>query len=283
MVLNEQEKEQLIAKIMDKYESLFTEIEKCFKGRPEFERQEEALFWEQFGFECVARTLLHFGINFQIEETDIRPVVQDVTGKEVEIDFRMRINNQTVYFGVTHFYGRPKDLGKDMVKVDIPAKDIKYGEPGKMLPVTGTGRIREVRSQKEYLQRRLVVRTAREGLHKFNNDYVLIAFPKLDLGFGSGLDAIPTDFEFDSGSSYYYKEKGFTALILIGHLVEKTKKESGIKETGLIIRTKTFKSSTTSMQDILRRINRLEIDITNVIQSVQQLMRSGGWGKPKPL
>ena len=179
--------------------------------------------------------LLAKHMSFNTSDNDVQPLVKDLNGIEKEIDFRIRIMGNEVYFGVSHFYGRRKDLEKDTEEVNIDVRDIR----SEKLHLSG-GRIVEKRSQTEYLNRRMIVRVAKEGRHKFKNDYIYIFFPKLDLGFGGGLDCISKKFTFSSKANYEYRPYGITGLMVVGKYVEVTPQFSRIREDTLLVRALAF-------------------------------------------
>src|SRR6266511_1103358 len=89
--------------IRDRYDDLFSTLD------PDGQ-EHEALYREQTGFEIIYSLLMSLKMAVSFKPEDIRPIVTALDGKEVEIDFRMEIENTPVYFGVTAFYNRAADL-----------------------------------------------------------------------------------------------------------------------------------------------------------------------------
>lgn len=243
--------------ISGKYELLFSKLEKNIKDHIKREEKEESLYWEQFALELMITILLAKHLLFNASDNDVQPLVKDLNGVEKEIDFRIRIMGHEVYFGVSHFYGRRKDQEKDIEDVDIEVVGLKRGQ--EVLP--GKGKIVGVRPQKEYLNRRMVVRVASEGRHKFRSDYIYIFFPKLDRGFGGGLDGISKKFTFSSKANYEYRPYGITGLIVVGKYVEVTPQLSHIREDALLVRTLAFNNCSDRIKAFLAD---LDMNIINM-------------------
>ena len=207
----------VLQRLIDHYEKLFKGLELRFDGA-EFKKQEEALVWEEQGCKLVLFLLHSLKIPYEITADDIRPQVATTTGKIAEVDFRIKINGNYTYFGVTHFESRPFE--RDRV-IDEPILDLRRRYIGDKLVKTayhGEARILRRRRQRDYLNKRIVTRIAREGKNVFPCDYIYLLYPKNDPGFGGGLEGIPASFEF--GSGYEYRETGITGVMLIGKNVE---------------------------------------------------------------
>jgi hypothetical protein len=261
--------------ISNKYELQFSALKDKIKEPIKHEEREESLYWEEFGFELMVNILLERGIPFDTTVDDVQPLVKDLNGIEKEIDFRIRIRGNEVFFGVSHFYGRRKDLEKDMGDVDIEVVELRRGE--EVIP--GKGKIVGVRPQKEYLNRRMAVRVAREGRHKFSSDYIYIFFPKLDRGFGGGLDCISKTFTFSSKANYEYRPFGITGLIVVGNYAEITTTFKGIREETLLVRTLAFDDSSNLMKGFLADLDMNTIDMRDRLEQVRTLLKSGGNSK----
>jgi hypothetical protein len=251
-----------------KYEMLFQCLKTRIKDPSHYKKMEESLFWEYYAFEIILTILLYKGIQFETSVEDIQPIVQDMKGTSKEIDFRIHIGEIPVLFGVTHFQGRPKDLRKDVERTNIPL--LKFRRDG--FPLERNGTLVSTRPQREYLNRRIAVRIAREGKIKFYHDYIYILFPKLDIGFGGGLDVIPIGFQFDKYSKYKYMPVAITGLILIGQYIETEPPHTGISENELIVRTKVFQSCSPKIARILRFIDNTIIDETKRNKQVKEIL-----------
>lgn len=257
-------------KIMDHYDALYEQLRDKYKDPRELNRQDQSLFYEQQALKYVTFLLKALKIPFNIQIHDIRPIVRDLKGKEVEIDFRINVKGNHMYFGATHFNGRPKDLTKDLSHVNEPVNDLKLQSivGGKIVDtkiIGDGGRIVSVISHRDYLNRKICVRIAKEGRH-LNHDYIYVVFPIRDTGWGGGLDSIPSDFNFTSKAGYTYKEHGITGLILIGNYIEKTGKENRVHNDKLIVKTKTFSECTNTMKTILEKVNDAVIDESDLIR-----------------
>lgn len=240
--------------IGEHYELLFSAL-----NRKECSLEEESLFWEQEAFVCIWNILIANRIEFNASKKDVRPMVIDENGTKIEIDFRIFIEENPIYFDVTHFSGRCQDLNKDKETLGVPINLKKANNS------IDNPRIVAVRSQKEYLNRRITVRIAKEGQHNFAVDHVYIFIPKLDIGFGGGLDSIPTDFDFDETSAYRYKKTGIKGIILIGAYIEHTKEESRIHKKKLIARTKALPNCSFSTANLLRKVDHAVLDLGECI------------------
>lgn len=254
--------------ICDKYETLFQDLKTRVKNPFQYRKREEALFWEHYGFEIMLTILLGKSITFETGVQDVQPIVQDIQGTSKEIDFRIRIGGIPVLFGITHFHGRPKDLRKDVERTNIPLR--KIGRDGFSLEHDGI--MVSTRPQKEYLNRRIAVRIATEGKTKFYHDYIYILFPKLDIGFGGGLDTIPVGFQFDKDSKYDYRPVAMTGLVLIGQHIQTEPPDTGISKNELIVRTKAFQSCSPKIARVLRLIDNTIIDETKRNKQVRETL-----------
>lgn len=237
--------------IAEYYESLFASLRS--RGNVS---EEESLFWELEAFTYIWNILIAQKIECNAGKEDVRPVVLDENGRKIEIDFRIFIDKKPIYFDVTHFSGRRQDLDKDKEKTDIPIHDFKASNPEDPRNSSiNNPKIVSFRSQKEYLNRRIAVRIAREGQHRLSLDHVYIFIPKLDIGFGGGIDSIPANFDFDESSSYTYKETSIKGIILIGAYTEHTESGSRIHEQKLIVRAKALQNCSSSTVELLKRID----------------------------
>lgn len=254
--------------IADHYESLFGALDR--KGNV---HEEESLFWEEETFAYIWTILMAQRIEFNAGKDDVRPVVFDENGTKIEIDFRLFINEKPIYFDITHFSGRHQDLNKDKQSLDVAIHDFKTSD-AKVESNNGLGnpRIVSVRSQKEYLNRRIAVRVAKEGRHKLSLDHVYIFIPKLDIGFGGGIDSIPVDFDFDKSSSYTYKETSIKGIILIGAYTECTKSGSRIHEDKLIVRAKVLPNCSPLTAGLLKQIDHTILDLSKIIASFRHIL-----------
>jgi hypothetical protein len=256
--------------ISDRYEVLFSSLGDGILDPLKRVEKEESLFWEQFAFELIITMLLAKQIPFETSANDVQPLVTDLNGTEKEIDFRIRIQEKDIYFGVTHFYGRAKDLEKDTEEVDIPIRDLKKN--GILQPETV--RMVSIRPHTEYLNRRMVVRVAKEGKHKFSNDYIYIIFPKVDPGFGSGLDGVSKNFSFSTKANYEYRPYGITGLMLFGEYVEILPKCSRLQKNVLLVRTLAFDNCSKLMKGVLANfdMNRINMRLRN--EQVKALLKN---------
>lgn len=266
--------------ILDHYDSLFDDLKRRIKLEEDFKHKEESLLWEEEAFELIWTLLRNMAVEFKASKEDIRPIVYDNGGKKIEIDFRIIIKGQPVYFDVTHFYGRPQDLKKDLKEVNIPIKDVIIGDFGRginsrmTLSSDSNPKITTIRSHREYLNRKMVVRVAKKGKHHFKYDFIYIFIPKLDPGLGGYLDGIPYDFNFES-DNYVYKQSGINGLILIGCYAEKRLKgESKIHQDKLIVNTKPLPGCSAVMTDILNKMNNVIIDMRYRIASIKSLLKT---------
>jgi hypothetical protein len=247
--------------VLDRYEDLFAKLKAD---------QHQALFWEQYGFETVFVLLRGLHVPFEIQPDDIRPWVKTRDGQNVEIDFRITIRDQLVYFDVTAFYEREQDLRKDLIEVISPAYGIKrHTYQGSRLissEALGDGQLTITRRKKDYLDRRIAVRIAREGKHDFPCDHVYVFFPMKGPALGGGIDGIPASFQF--GTAYYYKETGIAGLVLVGESVQTEGREMKIRKEQWRVRTRTFPRCSPMMESILKSVDTVTISNTNRLKSV---------------
>lgn len=254
--------------ICDCYDSLVEKLKNTVKDPKEFLRREEALVWEQFAFELVISLFLKHKIDFEIGKLDVQPFVKDVNGTPVEIDFRIRAGGKVIYFDVTHFYGGIPDLVKDIEKVNIPIKSVVQGSQ----LITNAKSIVTIRPQREYLNRKMVNRVSSQGQHKFDNDLIYIFFPKTDLGFCGGVDAVADNFNFESKFGYEYRSLGISGVMLIGVRMEIGQRSSAIKEEEFIIKTKVFDGCSSEMRKFLNLINNTIVDMRERIEQVKSVI-----------
>jgi hypothetical protein len=253
------------SKICDRYDILHNGLSQ--KDLKDFHRKEEALVWEQFTFELIICLLLQNNIDFYTDINDVQPIVKTVDKKSVEIDFRIIVEKRSIYFGVTHFYGREKDLQKDIKELNIPLTQLATSE-GKF----DGGTITSLRDSHDYLNRRMVSRVSTEGNNLFSNDYIYIFIPKVGLGFGEGIDSIPTGFNFSSVSNYTYKQNNISGIVLIGHYIEKNEKKSRINKDKLAVKTLPLNNKSSSTKKFLDLINGCFIDMTNRNEQMRKLL-----------
>jgi hypothetical protein len=254
--------------IGDHYESLFRALN-CKENNT----KEESLFWEQEAFVCIWNILMARRIEFNTGKEDVRPIVIDENGTKIEIDFRIFIDKNPIYFDVTHFSGKPRDLKLDKVSVNIPIYDCKTSKAGGSNSRNLLNpRIVAIGSHKEYLNRKIAVRIAKEGRHKFSIDHVYIFIPKVDIGFGGGIDSIPADFNFDESSCYTYQETSIKGVILIGSYTDIIKEGSQPNEKKLIVRTKVFPSCSSSAANFLKQIDCSVLDRSEFLDSTSKIL-----------
>lgn len=237
--------------IADKYESLFDDLKVRRGDAADYSQKEEALFWENQGFELMVTLLVRKRIPFEAGVQDVQPIIEDERGVPKEVDFRMRIRNIPTLFGVTHFHDGPKDLQKDVEGRSTPIHEIRKN--GNFVASHGT--IVGSRPQDEYLNRRIAVRIAREGKTKLPYDYIYMLFPQCAPGFGGGLDCIPLGFQFDRESKYEYKPVGITGLVLIGQHIKATSTGMNISDDELLIRTLPFPSCSPVARQLLQALD----------------------------
>ena len=265
-----------LEKISDHYETLFDRLRFRFSG-DHLKREEESLFWEQKGCNLMMSALSWKKIDFEIDPNDIRPNVLTTEGKKVEIDFRIRILGSPIYFGVTHFHSRP--LERDLTVVDEPITDLKeFVYIGDKLVETvhiGDARIIGRRVQKDYLNKRVVTRIAKEGRHSFPYDYVYILFPKSSPASGGGLDGIPASFEF--GAGYDYPETGITGIVFVGKKVQvDANGNKRVRNDQMTLRTLSFTRCSAQSKKILTDFDRMTVDLTKDLDKVRRYLESAG-------
>lgn len=254
--------------ITDKYESLFSDLKARSGSAADYGEKEEALFWENYGFELMITLLVHRQIPFEAGAEDVQPIIEDENGVPKEVDFRIRILNTPVLFGVTHFRDGPKDLEKDIEPQVPPIRPIRRNG----VVAQGSEVIVASRPHREYMNRRIAVRIAREGKTRFPHDYIYILFPQCALGFGGGLDCISQDFSFDTDSKYRYRPIGMTGLILIGQHIKATPKEVSLSQDQLLVRTLAFPSSSPVASGVLQSLDHFVINERKRNQQVREIM-----------
>jgi len=253
--------------IGSRYESLFAALDSKTKATG------EALLWEMEAFTYVWNILLAKGIEFESSENDVRPIVLDDNDKQIEIDFRIFFNKKPIFFDVTCFRGGPRDLKLDKVSVNIPIYDCKTSKAGELNSRNLLNpRIVAIGSHKEYLNRKIAVRIAKEGQHKFSTDHVYIFIPQVAIGFGGGIDGIPSDFNFDESSAYKYKETGIKGIILVGAYIEPIGAESKINKQKLIVRTKVFPNCSLVTAALLKQIDYTSLDLSYFLDSLNKTL-----------
>ncbi|MDD5546309.1 MAG: hypothetical protein PHO67_04005 [Candidatus Omnitrophica bacterium] len=255
------------SKICDRYDNLHNELK--LRNPEDFHRKEEALIWEQFAFELIVTILLHENIKFHTSADDVQPKVKTLDGKTVEIDFQVIIEDKPIYFGVTHFHSRQVDLGKNLKELNIPVTKLDTHKEGTVEGVITAGR-----DSNDYLNRRMVARVSKEGKNSLLNDYIYIFVPKVDVGFGGGIDAMPTNFNFSSSSNYEYKQNNISGIVLIGQCIEINGKSSKINEDKMVLKTLALNCRSLVAKKLLELLNELRLDMTERNKQLRKSLNS---------
>jgi hypothetical protein len=253
--------------ICAKYDAICENLLSQHPSKEDADRKEESIHWEQTAFELLILLLVVLKIPFNTGADCVQKVIKTLDGKDKEIDFSIFINGTELFFGVTSFSDSEKDFSKDLDITDIPISDLKYPDG----TVSGTATITSVRSHQAYLDRRLVVRVAKEGRHPLPSDYIYIAFPKVAPGFGRGLDAIAKDFSFGEGD-YTFQENGITGLILIGEYLNIQPKWESIERDVWLIKTKAFRHASETARQLLHLLDGKTIDMRPKFDEIRKLM-----------
>jgi hypothetical protein len=101
---------------------------------------------------------------------------------------------------------------------------------------------------------------------------VYIFIPKVDIGFGGGIDLIPADFNFDESSCYAYQETSIKGVILIGAYTDIIDEGSQPNEKKLIVRTKVFPSCSSSVANFLKQIDCSVLDRSEFLDSTSKIL-----------
>jgi hypothetical protein len=250
-----------------KYDAICEGLLTQHPSKEDADRKEESIHWEQTAFELLILLLVALKVPFDTGADCVQKIIKTQDGKDKEIDFSIFINGTELFFGVTSFSDSEKDFSKDLDVTDIPITDLKYPDG----TVSDTAKITTVRSHRAYLDRRLVVRVAKEGKHLLPSDYIYIAFPKIAPGFGRGLDAIAKDFSFGEGD-YTFPENGITGLILIGEYLNIQPKRKSIERDIWLIKTKAFPHASETARDLLLQLDGKTIDMRPKFEDIRKLM-----------
>ncbi len=250
--------------ISNRYDSLFLQIEQNIGDSKKHEEKAESLFWEQWGFEIIVTFLLARKIPFEINADDVQPLVKDINGNEVEIDFSIRIRGQLIYFGVTHFYHSLKDLKKDVEQVDLDIFDLKRNG----VLTSKQAKITSVRSHDEYLNRRMCVRIAKEGNHHFAHDYIYIFFPKIPYA----LDGISNKFTLDTNGKYFYKHNGINGILIVALYIEIAPKHSRAHDEKLLLRSFSFERCSELGKYVLASFDQCTLDISRRSEQIRRFL-----------
>jgi hypothetical protein len=257
--------------IADKYDAICTHLSQHYQSEEERAQKQESIHWEQTAFELLVTVLLSLQIPFDTGAGRVQQIIQTLDGKDKEIDFSLSINNFELYFGVTSFSDSEKDFAKDVEDANIPISNLKRSDG----VVSDAAAITSVRSQRNYVSRRLVVRVATEGKHRLASDYIYMCFPKLAPGFGGGLDAMPADFSFDAGL-YTYPENGITGLIVVGEYLSVEPKRQSIQHDVWQLRTKVFPHASETARTLLRELDGINVDMRPRFAEIRRLLDING-------
>jgi hypothetical protein len=255
--------------ICDKYDELCELLIKQYPSERQVLEKEESIHWEQTALESILIILIHLKIPFITSASDVQKTIKTNDGKEKEIDFSITISGREIFFGVTSFRDSKKDFNKDILSTNHPISDISYpdGHFSKSAQVIST------RPHDAYLNRRLAVRVAREGKHELPSDYIYVAFPTVNFGFGGGLDALGKDFSFDN-TDYHYKINGITGLILIGEFINVQSNKTYIEQDVWIFKTKVFPHASDTVKTLLHRFDNVMIDHRINHQNIRDMLKN---------
>ncbi len=115
---------------------------------------------------------------------------------------------------------------------------------------------------------------ATEGKHVLPSDYVYVAFPTADIGFGGGgLDALSKDFSFDN-TDYNYAINSITGFILIGEFIEIKPNKSEIKRDVWICNTKAFPHASDTVKTLLHKFDNATIDHRIHHQYIREMLKA---------
>jgi hypothetical protein len=209
----------------------------------------EGIHHEALALDIVVGFANARGLRVDFGLDDLNPHVRDSEGVLCELDFRLRIEGDEILFGATRFSFNGRDLGKDIDVVDVPIWDLKING---MKQRDGRARIVSVQSRASVLRRKIAVRIAKEGRHRFQRDHVYLLFwyehPR-----STWPDTIPESFAFEQRSpeDYDIKEGSFSGLCLVG----REKAHEGLFE----LRTHTFPRGGEAMRRLLSAMNRRRI------------------------
>jgi hypothetical protein len=256
--------------ILDRYDDLFSKIK---PNGPRF----QALYWEQTGLEIIFSILKSLKIPFSCKPEDIRPLVRTVDGKEVEIDFRVEIENSPVYFGVTAFSDRDSDLRKDVVETNIPVHDLKRETfvDGQIVHTehVGEGVLLSRRTQTDYLNRRIAVRIATEGRNPFPSDYIYIFFPLAPPGSADDIGGIPARFTFES--KYFFQQNAIRGIMLVGQYVgTRADGSMNVQKYKWAVRANPMPGCSPMMERLLRRLDGMTLDLRERLKSMRAILEA---------
>lgn len=210
----------------------------------------EGVHHEALAFDILMGFLIHEGIKVEFEIEDFNPLIEDSFGVKCEIDFRLRVEDETLLFGATRFNFNDRDSAKDIRDVDIPIWDVHVnGE----LQAEGYSKISSIQSFDGIIRRKMAVRVAREGKHEFLNDYIYFMF-WYEHPYAPWPDRVSEDFKFEDSSldSYYLQEKSFAGICLVGAAPHSTQLVDGTK---LIVKTHVFQRAKPITRKILEKLD----------------------------
>lgn len=253
--------------ICDKYDAICGQLHQQYPSPELASQKEESIHWEQTAFELILTLLVHLQISFTTSADNVQKIVKTEDGLDKEIDFSINIQNKEIYFGVTSFSDSPKDFRKDVDNTPIEIFDLKYPD-GFISP---TAEISSHRPHRAYLNRRLAVRVAREGKHRLDSDYIYIAFPKSDKGFGGGLDAIAKDFSI-TDSDYTYPTNGITGIVLIGEYLNIQPNRKFIEQDIWLVKSYAFPHASALIRNLLSVIDNVTINMRQRFEDAKNLL-----------
>lgn len=205
----------------------------------------EGVHHEALAFDIVMGLINHERLQVEFGIDDFNPLIRDSLGVKCEIDFRLRIQDETLLFGATRFNLNERDSTKDIRDVDIPIWDVYVnGE----LQAEGYSKIVSIQSIDSIIRRKMAVRVAREGKHEFSDDYIYFMF-WYEHPDAPWPDRVSEDFKFqDSSDSYYLQDKGFAGICLVGAAPHQEKFIDGTK---LIVKTHAFQRARPTTRKLL--------------------------------
>lgn len=255
--------------ICDKYDAICARIPQTYPSEQKAAQKEESIHWEQTAFELIITLLISARVPFETSDNNIQKIVKSTSGVDKEIDFSIHVKSKEIYFGVTSFSDSEKDFSKDVNDTSIDISDVEYSDG----TVSDAAKIISVRPHGAYLNRRLVVRVAKEGKHILDSDYIYIVFPKRAAGFGGGLDAISKDFSFsNSKSSYIYPNNGITGLIIVGEYVNIQSNKMFIEHGVWLVKTIAFPHASSTVGEILAQMDNTIVDMRPKFQEVRNML-----------
>ena len=118
----------------------------------------EGVHHEALAFDIVMGLIIHERLQVEFGIDDFNPLIRDSLGVKCEIDFRLRLQDETLLFGATRFNLNERDSTKDIRDVDIPIWDVHVnGE----LQAEGYSKIGRIQSIDSIILRKMAVRVAR--------------------------------------------------------------------------------------------------------------------------